>query len=95
VEKVLEKIFEKLWEISNRKFIESIRFGLVAVDVMGAARHFCGYVEKPTQKDIDHLMHELQTDESFGLVGEHFTLVEAPQEVVDCYLQELRGEDNE
>ena len=88
---MFEKIFEKLWEISKRPFAKDVRFGLVAVDVGGAARHFCGYHNHPTSDDWDNLEHELRTDEAFGLVGEHFTLERAPQEVVDCYVRELGG----
>lgn len=84
-----EKIFGKLWEISNRDFVKSVRYGLVAVDATGAARHFCGYRFKPTLADIENLEKELRTDKSFGLTGEHFTLEEAPKEVVECYLREL------
>lgn len=88
----MEKLFEKLWKISKRGFIESVGFGLVAVDATGAARHFCGFVKIPTPQDWDNLEHELRTDESFGLVGEHFTIERAPQEVIDCYLRELKDE---
>ena len=81
-----------LGTLSNRDFIKSVRFGLIAVDVMGAARDFCGYANYPTSHDWDNLEQELRTDESFGLVGKHFTLARAPQEVVDCYRQELGGD---
>lgn len=95
------KIFGKLWEISKRisskptqeerNFVKSVRFGLVAVDVMGAARHFCGFANYPTSYDWDNLKYKLRTDKSFGLIGEYFTLERAPQEVVDCYRRELGG----
>ena len=89
----MEKIFEKLWRISKRPYVKDVRFGLVAVDAMGAARHFCGFSGMMiTSEDWDNLEHELRTDEAFGLVGEYFTLERAPQEVLDCYRRELGGE---
>ncbi len=58
--------------------------------MLWAVRHFCGYVQKPTWEDREQLLQELRIDESFGLVGEEFTLADAPEGLI----QALQEHDN-
>ena len=50
----------------------------MALDENNNVLHFCGYENRPTKEDKEVLRHELQTDESLGLVGTRFTLVFLP-----------------
>jgi len=54
----------------------TVRYGIVAYTLEGpkdkpslSILHFCGYAKPPTQRDIDALAKELNTDPEFGLVG--------------------------
>jgi hypothetical protein len=45
--------------------------------------HFCGYFEKPSAEDYEHLLAELTENPEFGLIDEKFELIEAPQDLID------------
>ena len=67
-----------------------INFGIIAVSGLSEPlriHHFCGYENKPTERDFSELRRELENDETFGLAGEMETimLVEAPKEIVMRY----------
>jgi hypothetical protein len=68
-------LFEK---ILNADDGWNINHGFMALDENNKLVHFCGYENKPTNEDKEHLRHELRTDESLGLVGKEFTLVYLP-----------------
>lgn len=49
-----------------------IRYGIIAYMMENESMtvfHFCGYENPPTQRDIDSLAQELNSDPQFGLVG--------------------------
>lgn len=71
---------------SDREFLQSVKYGLIAVDEAGEVLHFCGYQDTPTIHDRQSLSDELKADRSFGLVERgDWTIVDAPQEVVDAF----------
>jgi len=49
--------------------------------------HFVGYWAKPKESDIENLIEEIRTDESFGLmdVADDLEYVLAPDDVVEYY----------
>ena len=72
-----------------------INYGIVALsnenDKMKIC-HFCGYEKQPTDTDKKLLEEELNTDETFGLVGrinKDVFLFNAPEDVVKLYAKEI------
>lgn len=65
-----------------------ITYGIAAVKRIGDSQaidvlHFCGYFEKPSATDYDSLLKELTENPEFGLIGQKFELIEAPQDLID------------
>jgi hypothetical protein len=54
--------------------------------------HFCGYENKPTIKEVEHLMEELKNDEEFGLtdIAEHLEILPAPDYIVKKYIEDYK-----
>ena len=67
------------------------KFGIAAIDKKGRVLHFVGYWKPLTKKDFKLLDEELQTDPEFDMIGEEYTLIEAPQYLVDTYNKEFFG----
>lgn len=73
---------------SEHNSIKDITHGLAAVRRKGELNeievlHFCGYFEKPSAADYEALLKELSEDPEFGLIGQKFELIEAPQDLID------------
>lgn len=73
---------------SEDKSIMEITHGIAAVKRIGDSQaidvlHFCGYFEKPSAADYDSLLKELTENPEFGLVGQKFELIDAPQDLID------------
>lgn len=96
---------EKLEDFN--KFNETIKYGLIVLDSLNEKLqtgmfwlddivHFVGYLNKPTELDIENLKEELSTDEDFGLkdISERLLIFEAPQEIVDEYIKILKNDEN-
>lgn len=72
----------------ENKTIMDITHGLAAVRRVGDLNeievlHFCGFFEKPSAAEWESLNRELSEDPEFGLVGQKFELIEAPQDLID------------
>lgn len=58
--------------------------------------HFCGYWERPTQKDVDHLREELKTDPEFGLqeIADEVDIRLAPKDILETYQKIISSGEN-
>lgn len=57
--------------------------------------HFCGYAEKPGEREIESLRQELKEDPEFGLqeIWDKVEILEAPEEIVKEYQEVFFNED--
>ncbi len=67
-----------------------MNFGLIVVDPREGDKsilHFCGYENKPDERDIDSLRQELKEDPEFGLqeIWDKVEILEAPEDLVAEY----------
>ncbi|HPI82078.1 MAG TPA: hypothetical protein PK122_02530 [Candidatus Paceibacterota bacterium] len=66
-----------------------MNFGLIVVDPLdeGNILHFCGYWDKPGERDIELLRQELKEDPEFGLqeIWDKVKILEAPEDMVAGY----------
>ena len=79
-----------------------MNFGLIVVDPREegdkSILHFCGYENKPDERDIDSLRQELKEDPEFGLqeIWDKVEILEAPEDVVEEYRRIIEtGDENE
>lgn len=80
-------------------FINNMKYGLIVVDKDETKRydgdnilfhHFCGYMEKPTQTDIDILRTELETDEEIKMDNiNDMDIIDAPDYVVAYFKNDM------
>ena len=69
--------------------------GYIAVENNTNVRlHFVGYPSKPSEIDKSEFIRELETDETFGLVGRtDYAIEDASQDIIDYYndlIEELK-----
>lgn len=87
---MIDDLFEKLRTADEQEFVESVKFGFIVLDEAGYMLHFCGYRNKPTEEEREHLRNELKTDESFGLTErDDLVILDASQEQVNFYAEKL------
>lgn len=74
-----------------------IKYGLIVIDPTQEEEnldilHFCGYWDKPTKTDAEHLREELMNDESFGLteIAYRLDILPCPDYILKQYLEEIR-----
>ena len=86
-----EKVFYEI--LTPEMPSEPFKFGLIAVDpeFPDMILHFCGYWKKPADVDIENLYNELMSDPTFGLIGKNFIVIEAPQELVNHYIEIVKN----
>jgi len=75
---------------TNEKNLGQIQYGLVVTDPTANDNeilHFCGYWERPTQKDVDSLREELKSDPEFGLqdIADKVDIVLASKDILEMY----------
>ena len=73
--------------------IKDIKYGLIVVDPNHSGEnldilHFCGYWNKPSKKDAEHLKEELLNDEEFGLteIAHRLEILPAPDYIVKEFI---------
>jgi hypothetical protein len=73
--------------------IKDIKYGLIVVDPNQSGEnldilHFCGYWNKPSKKDAEHLREELLNDEEFGLteIAHRLEILPAPDYIVKEFI---------
>lgn len=77
---------------ANEKKLGQFNYGLIVIDPTQEGDdfnilHFCGYWEKPNEKDAEFLMEELKTDPEFGLtdIADRLEILPAPDYIVEEY----------
>ena len=80
----------------NNLDIKDIKYGLIAVDPeqegeMKNILHFCGYWSEPKKKDIELLLEELKTDESFGLtdIAHRLVIIPCPEYLIQEFIKDV------
>lgn len=86
---------------NENNFINNMNYGLIVVEKDESKRfdgdnclfyHFCGFIDKPTQSDIDNLREELSTDEEFKLENiDKLEIIEAPNYVVEHFKSDIKN----
>ena len=81
-----------------------INYGLIVVNKNEDERyngdnlilyHFCGYKEKPTQKDIDILREELKVDGEMKIDNIHeLSIINAPEYVINHFKSDYLKNNN-
>jgi hypothetical protein len=71
----------------SKKLLESMKADLSAGKFVIDVLHYAAYRHPITEEDFDSLYMELDTDPTFGLVGENVFLLEAPDFVRDMCLK--------
>ena len=74
--------------------VNDIKYGLMVIDPtpdeddMVTIVHFVGYITEPTEETIKQLWDELNTDETFGLVGkmDGMVIMKASEEITASFI---------
>jgi hypothetical protein len=83
----------------KEKNLGQIQYGLVVTDPTANDNeilHFCGYWERPTQKDADSLREELKNDPEFGLqdIADKVDIVLASKDILEMYQKIISSQEN-
>jgi hypothetical protein len=78
----------------DTRSIENITHGIAAIRINAEndrvdVLHFCGYFEEPSVMDYEELKRELEEDPEFGLVGEEYELIPAPQDLIEIMKNQI------
>lgn len=79
----------------------AINYGLIVVDPSEQGDktilHFCGFTEKPSDRDFEFLRGELRDDPEFGLqeIWDKVEILEAPENIVEEYKKIISETPNE
>lgn len=84
---------------TNEKNLGQIKYGLVVTDPTSNDNeilHFCGYWERPAQKDVDSLREELKNDPEFGLqdIAGIVDISLASKDVLEMYQKIISSREN-
>ena len=82
--------------------VEDTKYGLMVLDTKNPKEdgsfpivHFVGYLNEPTEEDIEKLLNELKTNESFGFKDhiEDYIIYPATEEVINYIIKVYTGDD--